>query len=301
VQAPAPVEDLGERPAEQEAERAAGAGDRAEDAERLPALGRIGERRGQQRERRGREHRREDALQRTRRHEHPERLCGAAQRGCAREAQKARDERPLAPEEVRDAPAEQEQAAERERVGGDHPLAGVVGEAEVALGGRQRDVHDGHVQHHEQLRDADHAEDQPAAGVVRISGTVGCTLHVVLLGFDRFGVVHHPDDESDDRVVTGRTAPKPYGPRVTEKKWWSWMRDRPLSELALADRGLHVVQDVGRDDPLWPGQLATLIALLLYLALPSQLTVGPGWPLPVSELAVLAALFVATRGGREAR
>ena len=101
--------------------------------------------------------------------------------------------------------------------------------------------------------------------------------------------------------MTGRTAPKPYGPRVTEKKWWSWMRDRPLSELALADRGLHVVQDVGRDDPLWPGQLATLIALLLYLALPSQLTVGPGWPLPVSELAVLTALFVATRGGREAR
>ena len=101
--------------------------------------------------------------------------------------------------------------------------------------------------------------------------------------------------------MTGPTARKPYGPRVTEKTWWSWMRDRPLSERELANRGLRAVEDLGRDDPLWPGQLATLVALLLYLALPSQLTIGPVWPLPVSELAVLAALFLATRGGREAR
>jgi hypothetical protein len=79
------------------------------------------------------------------------------------------------------------------------------------------------------------------------------------------------------------------------------MRDRPLSERELASRGLRAVEDLGRDDPLWPGQLATLVALLLYLALPAQLTVGPDWPLPVSELAVLTALVVATRGGREAR
>ena len=101
--------------------------------------------------------------------------------------------------------------------------------------------------------------------------------------------------------MTGRTARKTYGPRVAEKTWWSWMRDRPLSELDLANRGIRAVEDLGRDDPLWPGQLATLAALLLYLALPAQLTVGPGWPLPVSELAVLAALFVATHGGRQAR
>ena len=98
--------------------------------------------------------------------------------------------------------------------------------------------------------------------------------------------------------MTGRTAPKPYGPRVAEKTWWSWMRDRPLSERELASRGLRAVEDLGRDDPLWPGQLATLVALLLYLALPAQLTVGPDWPLPVSELLVLTALIVATRGGR---
>ena len=44
------------------------------------------------------------------------------------------------------------------------------------------------------------------------------------------------------------------------------MRDRHLA----AD-----VEDLGRADPLWPGQLATLLALLLYLALPVQLTIGP--------------------------
>jgi hypothetical protein len=59
--------------------------------------------------------------------------------------------------------------------------------------------------------------------------------------------------------------------------------------------------ELARDDPLWPGQLATLAALLLYLALPAALTIGPRWPLPAAGSAVLAALVIATRGGREAR
>jgi uncharacterized membrane protein len=60
------------------------------------------------------------------------------------------------------------------------------------------------------------------------------------------------------------------------------------------------VEDLRRDDPLWPGQLATLTALLLYLALPARLTIGPSWPLPAVEAAVLVALVVATHGRREA-
>ena len=71
-------------------------------------------------------------------------------------------------------------------------------------------------------------------------------------------------------------------------------RDRHIDEPALARR-------LARDDPLWPGQLATLVALLLYLALPQTLTIGPGWPLPAAETAVLVALVVASRGGRDAR
>jgi hypothetical protein len=80
-----------------------------------------------------------------------------------------------------------------------------------------------------------------------------------------------------------------------------WLRDRYLSERELVDRGIRSVGDLRRDDPLWPGQAATLIALLLYLALPGALTIGPRWPLPLAELAVLAALVVATRSGRDAR
>jgi hypothetical protein len=81
----------------------------------------------------------------------------------------------------------------------------------------------------------------------------------------------------------------------------AWMRDRHLSEQALVDRGIRAVDELGRDDPLWPGQLATLTALLLYLALPAALTIGPGWPLPVAEAVVLAALVLAARAGREAK
>jgi hypothetical protein len=81
----------------------------------------------------------------------------------------------------------------------------------------------------------------------------------------------------------------------------SWMHDVRLNERELADRGIEAVGALGRDDPLWPGQLATFAALVLYLALPAALTIGPRWPLPVAESALLAALVIATRGGREAK
>jgi hypothetical protein len=74
----------------------------------------------------------------------------------------------------------------------------------------------------------------------------------------------------------------------------------PVGEPDIADRGLGVIAQLGRDDPLWPGQLATFVALALYLALPQTLTIGPGWPLPVAEAVVLAALVIATWSGRGA-
>jgi len=92
-----------------------------------------------------------------------------------------------------------------------------------------------------------------------------------------------------------------YGAGVGGRKRWAWLRDRRLGEQELVDRGIRVVEELGRGDPLWPGQLATLAALVLYLALPAALTIGPGWPLPVAETVVLAALVIATRGGREAK
>jgi hypothetical protein len=73
-----------------------------------------------------------------------------------------------------------------------------------------------------------------------------------------------------------------------------------MGEQELAGRGIRAVDGFRRVDPLWPGQLATLAALLLYLALPRALTIGPGWPLPAVESGVLLALVIAARGGREA-
>jgi hypothetical protein len=92
-----------------------------------------------------------------------------------------------------------------------------------------------------------------------------------------------------------------YGAPVAGGERWGWLRDRRLSEQELSNRGIRALEELGRDDPLWPGQLATLVALLLYLALPAALTIGPGWPLPIAEILVLAALVIAARGGREAK
>ena len=84
------------------------------------------------------------------------------------EAEQAADERPLAAEEIADPAAEEEQRAERQRVGGDDPLARVVAEAEVLLRARQGDVHDGRVEDDHQLRHGDDREDEPAARVIGI-------------------------------------------------------------------------------------------------------------------------------------
>jgi hypothetical protein len=80
-----------------------------------------------------------------------------------------------------------------------------------------------------------------------------------------------------------------------------WLRAVRLSESELANRGIHTAEQLGRDDPLWPGQLATVVALLLYLLLPTKLTLGPGWPLPAAEMAAVVALVTVTRRGRQAQ
>jgi hypothetical protein len=79
---------------------------------------------------------------------------------------------------------------------------------------------------------------------------------------------------------------------------WAWLRDRHLSEQELVDRGIGRLE---RDDPLWPGQIATFVALILYLMLPAALTIGPRWPVPVAEGLVFGALAVAGYAGRAAR
>jgi hypothetical protein len=71
-----------------------------------------------------------------------------------------------------------------------------------------------------------------------------------------------------------------------------------LQDPRITERDLAAF--VERNDPLWPGQVATFAALLLYFAMPPQLTVGPNWPLPVAEGLALLALILGMRAGHQA-
>jgi hypothetical protein len=88
-----------------------------------------------------------------------------------------------------------------------------------------------------------------------------------------------------------------YGWPVAERKLSTWLGGRSLDELDLARRGISGAEELQRDDPLWPGQLAVLIALVLYLVLPPKLTVGPNWLIPSAELVLFVGLVVAAPRG----
>lgn len=53
-------------------------------------------------------------------------------------------------------------------------------------------------------------------------------------------------------------------------------------------------EELGVVEPFWQAQLAVLAALLLYLALPGKLTLGPRWLLPSFEGILLIALAIST-------
>lgn len=56
----------------------------------------------------------------------------------------------------------------------------------------------------------------------------------------------------------------------------------------------RIVATLDRISPFWGPQLVVLAALLLDLALPSKLTIGPSWLLPAVEGALLIGLAVAS-------
>src|SRR5437588_691034 len=100
-------------------------------------------------------------------------------RSSGREPARAADKRPLAAEQIADPSAEQQQAAERQRVCGDDPLAIAVGEVQRLLRRGERDVHHRRVEHHHQLRDPKDREDPPAPSLATIApcdgrGVLGC-------------------------------------------------------------------------------------------------------------------------------
>jgi hypothetical protein len=76
------------------------------------------------------------------------------------EADQADQERDLPPEQVGEPATEWQQAAERETIGGDHPLAVSEAEVERFLRRRKRDVHHSKVEDHHQLCQANDAQNQ---------------------------------------------------------------------------------------------------------------------------------------------
>jgi hypothetical protein len=66
------------------------------------------------------------------------------------------------------------------------------------------------------------------------------------------------------------------------------VKPKRLSLLRRHHRELGVVE------PFWEAQLAVLVTIVLYLALPAKLTVGPHWLVPALEGALLLGLVVST-------
>ena len=148
--------------AEQHAGGAAASGHGAPDAERDVALAALGEGRGQDREGGGGEEAAAEPLQGA---EDDQRALGPGEAGEQRadgEEDEAGDEEAPAAEQVGHPPAEQEDAAEHDRVGGDHPLEALLAEVEVGLDRRQRHVHDRDVEDDHELRRDDDGECDPA-------------------------------------------------------------------------------------------------------------------------------------------
>ena len=162
---PVPVDRLGQHAAGKQADRAARRGDEAVHADRLGLVARRGEHRHDHPEHDRRRHGAADALDEARRHQHLLALRGAAQDRRGDEDDQAGHEDVLAPDEVAEAAREQQQPAEADQVGVDHPGEARLGEAEVVLDRRQRHVHDGHVEHDHQDARAEHVERDPAVSV----------------------------------------------------------------------------------------------------------------------------------------
>ena len=131
-QDPLPAEVLGEHAAEQHARGAARAGDGAPDAQRAVALGALGEGVGHDRQRGGGDERGAEALQGARGDEPDVGLRQAAEQRGEREDDEADHEELAAAQEVGEAAAEQQEAAEGEGVGVDDPGEVVLGEVERA-------------------------------------------------------------------------------------------------------------------------------------------------------------------------
>src|SRR4051812_31119435 len=161
-----PAQEVCEDPSEQDADRASAGGDEPEDTHRLRAIALLGEEGHDQRERDCGDDRAAEALHRTGAHEKPLRGREAAgERGEREKRDSSEEEAPVAVE-VAEAPAKEEEAAEREEVGVRDPGERGLSEAEILADRRERDVHDRRVEDDHEVAEAEYEESDPAPAVV---------------------------------------------------------------------------------------------------------------------------------------
>jgi hypothetical protein len=179
-----PVDRLSQHTARQQPDRAAGDGDERVHADRLRLLPGFGEHGDDHPE----DHRGgqgpANALDEARADQQALALGERAeQRGADEHGEPDQEDAPL-PDQVAEAAGEQEEAAERDQVGVDHPGEVALREAEIVLDRRQRDVHDRRVEDDHQHPEAEHVQRQPASAVFGWGGLVGTHLISVAPGLD---------------------------------------------------------------------------------------------------------------------
>ena len=139
---PLPRQEVDQNAAEQNAGSGADAADRAPGAEGDVALTSLAEHRRQDREGGGRDRGCAETLERAGRDQRSLAPREPAQERADREDDQPAQEDPPSSEQVGEATTEQQEAAEDERVGRDHPLQVLLGESEVDLDRREGHVHD---------------------------------------------------------------------------------------------------------------------------------------------------------------
>ena len=176
---PLPAEGVGQDSPEQYAGHGAEAADRTPGAEGDVALTAFAERRGEDRQCGRGDDRRAEALEGAGADQRRLRPGQPRQQRGHGEHDDADEEDAAAAQHVGGPAAEQQEPAEDQGVGADHPLEVLLREPEVALDGGQSDVHDRDVEDDHELDDAQEREGQP----LRRSddtGKVACFSEVML-------------------------------------------------------------------------------------------------------------------------
>ena len=168
---PLPREEVGEDAAEEHAGGGADATDRTPAAQGDVALTAFLEGRDEDRQRRGRDRRGAEPLERAEARSSDASLHASPQRSePSVKMTRSDDEDAPASEQVGRAPAEQQEAAEDERVGADDPLEVLLREPEVELDRRQRDVDDRDVEDGHELHREDERECKPLLSSLSTTG-----------------------------------------------------------------------------------------------------------------------------------